>query len=57
VVLEATVTDVIVVAAIVAFFGACALLVRALDRMIEGSRSAADAEPGQDAELEPGGLA
>jgi hypothetical protein len=32
--------DVIVIAAIVAFFAACGLLVHVLDRMIEGSRPA-----------------
>lgn len=37
-------TDVLVIAAIVAFFTACVLLVRVLDRMIEGSRSPQDNE-------------
>jgi hypothetical protein len=52
------VTDVVLIATIVAFFAAAALLVRALDRMIAKSD-----EPGQDEEtaeaderdLQPGG--
>jgi len=51
-------TDVLLIAAIIAFFAASALLVRVLDRMIEGSRSAAeDAALDEDdlaAELDPG---
>jgi hypothetical protein len=50
VVLEATVTHVLVIAAIVAFFGACGLMVKVLDRMIEGARSDADTEPEPDDE-------
>jgi hypothetical protein len=47
-------TDVILIAAIVAFFAAAALVVRVLDRMIVGSGDAApsdgpDDEPGADA--------
>jgi hypothetical protein len=46
-------TDIVLIATIVAFFAAAALLVRVIDRMIAGS-----AEPGADegggAELEPG---
>lgn len=53
-------TDVILIATIVVFFVAAALLVRVLDRMIEGSRD--EAGPGEEAaeadasghELEPG---
>jgi hypothetical protein len=37
-------TDVLVIAAIVAFFAACALVVRVLGRMIEHSRPAEDTE-------------
>jgi hypothetical protein len=44
-------TDVIVIAAIVAFFAACGLLVHVLDRMIEGSRPAD--ETAQDNEEQP----
>jgi hypothetical protein len=54
------VTDVILIAAIVAFFCLSGLLVKALDHMIEGGRSAADAEPEPDVEdvqLDPGKLA
>jgi hypothetical protein len=44
-------TDIVLIATIVAFFAAAALLVRVIDRMLAGS-----AEPGADdgAELEPG---
>jgi hypothetical protein len=45
------VTDVVLIATIVAFFVAAALLVRVLDRMIAGSGE--DADPG-DAEPEQG---
>ncbi len=37
-------TDVILIATIVAFFGAAALLVRVLDRLITGARGDADFE-------------
>ena len=47
-------TDVILIAAIVAFFVAAALLVRVIDRMIAGA-SEEDGAGGEDgAELEPG---
>jgi hypothetical protein len=42
------VTDVILVATIIVFFGAAALLVQVLDRTIV--RSGAEADPGEDAE-------
>jgi len=47
-------TDVILIAVIVAFFVAAALLVGVIDRMIVGARE--DVEAGEDdgAELEPG---
>jgi hypothetical protein len=35
-------TDVLVIGAIIAFFGFCAVLVHVLDRMIERSRSGTD---------------
>jgi hypothetical protein len=51
-------TDVILIAAIIAFFAAAALIVRLLDGMIESSRPAGE-DPGTDeedltAELTPG---
>jgi hypothetical protein len=47
-------TDIVLIATIVAFFVAAALLVRVIDRMIAGGKEAgADEEDG--AELEPGG--
>jgi hypothetical protein len=46
-------TDIILIAVIVAFFAAAALLVRVLDGMI--ARSSEDADAGN--ELEPGGRA
>ena len=48
-------TDIVLVATIVAFFVAAALLVRVIDRMIAGA-SEEQAAPGEDeGELEPGG--
>jgi hypothetical protein len=47
------VTDVVLIAVIVAFFVAGAGVVRLLDGMI--ARSGTDADPGDEAELEPGG--
>ena len=44
-------TDIILIATIVAFFAAAALLVRVIDRMIAGSAEAGDDE-GDGAELE-----
>ena len=46
-------TDFFLVAVIVAFFAAAALLVRLIDRMIAGSAEAG-ADEGDGAELEPG---
>ena len=46
-------TDVVLIAVIVAFFAAGAVVVRLLDGMI--ARSGLDADPGDEAELEPGG--
>jgi hypothetical protein len=46
------VTDVVLIAVIVAFFVAGAFVVRLLDGMI--TRAGIDADPGDDAELEPG---
>jgi len=46
-------TDIVLIATIVAFFAAAALLVRVIDRMIVGSAEAGDGE-GDGAELEPG---
>ena len=46
-------TDVVLIAVIVAFFVAGAGVVRLLDGMI--ARSGTDADPGDEAELEPGG--
>jgi len=46
------VTDVVLIAVIVAFFVAGALVVRLLDGMI--TRAGTDADPGDEAELEPG---
>jgi len=48
-------TDLVLIATIVAFFAAAALLVRVIDRMIAGA-SEEQVAPGDDeAELEPGG--
>jgi hypothetical protein len=48
-------TDVILIATIVAFFVAAALLVRVLDHMIAGSGSDADRDPDSDDQVsEPG---
>lgn len=48
-------TDIVLIATIVAFFVAAALLVRVIDRMIAGA-SEEHPDPGEDAaELEPGG--
>ena len=48
-------TDVILIATIVAFFVAAALLVRVLDHMIVGSGSDADRDPDSDDQVsEPG---
>ena len=56
-------TDIILLATIVAFFVAAALLVRVLDRMIAGSGTDADFDPAPDphppvspADAEPGRL-
>jgi hypothetical protein len=56
-------TDIILLATIVAFFVAAALLVRVLDRMIAGSGTDADFDPDPDpdpqvspADAEPGRL-
>ena len=46
-------TDIVLIATIVAFFAAAALLVRVIDRMIAGSAETR-ADEGDAAELEPG---
>jgi hypothetical protein len=46
-------TDIVLIATIVAFFAVAALLVRVIDRMIAGSAKPGDGE-GDGAELEPG---
>jgi len=46
-------TDIVLIATIVAFFAAAALLVRVIDRMIAGSAET-HADEGDRAELEPG---
>ena len=47
-------TDIVLVATIVAFFVAAALLIRAIDRMIAGASEELACEE-DEAELEPGG--
>jgi len=46
-------TDIVLIATIVAFFAAAAVLVRVIDRMIAGGTEAGDGE-GEGTELEPG---
>jgi hypothetical protein len=48
-------TDIVLVATIVAFFVAAALLVRVIDRMIAGASEEQVASGDDEAELEPGG--
>jgi len=47
-------TDIILIAVIVAFFVAAALLVRVIDRMIAGASEEVGADEETGAELEPG---
>ena len=48
-------TDIVLIATIVAFFVAAALLVRVIDRMIAGASEEQDASGEDGGELEPGG--